>query len=407
MALRFDKTKLDGPKLDDSGFLTADAHATRTGVFVYHHPDGTITRELRHPDDILKADSINTLKNRPITDGHPIEGKVTSKNTKRLSVGMAIDDPKHDGRYVDTKIQINDESAIKKILDEDNPLRELSCGYEAKIIKEDGIYQGEAYDHRQTNVKYNHIALVRRGRAGPEVRLQLDAADASDDPELVNPEKLDQNDGKSKPKPRGDSVMPMKIKRPAVTIRKYKRDAFEVKVDEGDVESGEKAVEIVLAHLDGATEHIHVLEKEIDHLGGRINAMRDDGKVNLDELNDLVKERTDVMGAAHAMGLKDYGDMETDLLKKAVVVAAYPSVKIDDLSDDHIAGRYDTIIEGLKAEGENLKALNQLKGSEGRQDSAHLRSRFPVHGDDISPRDKFLHDTQDMHLSEEERKLNA
>ena len=37
---------------------------------------------------------------------------------------------------------------------------------------------GERYDHRQTNIRGNHVAIVRKGRAGPDVKLLLDSEDA-------------------------------------------------------------------------------------------------------------------------------------------------------------------------------------------------------------------------------------
>lgn len=489
MALRFDKFRLDDPRRDDSGFLVVDAAVTRTGVLTYHHPDGSVTRELRHPDDVLKAESLNTLKFRPLTDGHPVEGKVTSKNSKRLAVGTVIGEPKHDGRIINTQLQYTDEDAINKIMDEEKPVREQSCGYEANVIKEDGTYQGEPYDHRQTDIKYNHIALVPRGRAGPEVRLQLDAADAAEDgledmlkgdidetdeaisiqvldgeqfdddslktaklkstdgaslvagklkspPKdhedevvaqkiifdkkkfdmeqakafvekhrgeesvLVKDSDLEQNPKSKQSKPRGDSDM-MKIKQPAVSIRNFVLDAIEY-VIEDSVESGQKAVELAIARLDAALAHIKVLEGELNNKQGRIDAMADQGKVSLAKLNVFVKERTDAINAAHYLGLKDYMDMETEDIKKSVVVKAYPAVKIDELTLDHIEGRYATILDGIVQENDNLASLSELRGPAGKG------SKFPVHTDeDSDPRSRFLNDTKDMYKSAEQRKLDS
>lgn len=491
---------------------------------------------------------------------------------------MAVDDPTREDIYLDTSIQITDEEVIKSVLDEENPLRELSCGYEADIVKEDGTFQGEEYDHRQTNIKYNHIALVQRGRAGPEVRLQLDSADAAGDgledmvkadietteekihipvrgneqfkdgsfrtiklkgtegvslvtAKLENPPKgkegsmvpqkfiFDKNKfsmeqakafvsknrgdaiddltvdfqetdktieidvkgfnmfvpksfrkvsiegvegvqvlvgrlnrphsgkaGSDTPQKyifdkdkfsvseakifvakriakRGDDAELVKIKdidqtitsgktkhiedtdmqtisRQAITIRGFKMDSYEIEID-ATIESGRKAVDLVLDKLDLAIEQIKKLEGEKDNMKGRIDALKDEGKVTLAQLNEQVRERTDAVNAAHYLGMKDYMDMETDELKKSIVVKAYPQVKIDDLTKDHIEGRYDTIIEGMNVEGENLKSTLSLKGT------PRPENRFPVRGDELGPRDKFLADTQDMHLSDADRKMNA
>ena len=95
-------------------------------------------------------------------------------------------------------------------------------------------------------------------------------------------------------------------------------------------------------------------------------------------------------------------DMEIDDLKKTVVCKAYPQVKIDELTKDHIEGRYDTIIESMKIEGENLKSTLALKPN-----LTDGKGKFPIHKDDIGPRDRFLNDTKDMYMSDEDRKLQA
>lgn len=197
-AFRFDISRLDAVKRDHSGYLEATAAVTRTGVFVYRRPDGTITRELRHPDEVFKKDSLATLKHRPVTMGHV--GKLDTRNTKHIAVGSAIGEVTHGERLVSTGLQIHDEDAIAKVLDEENPSREISCGYEAEIERRDGVFNGEKYDHEQKGIVYNHIAVVRKGRAGHEVRMNLDEADAvmSEHVEINKDEleRLDQGDPK-------------------------------------------------------------------------------------------------------------------------------------------------------------------------------------------------------------------
>ena len=52
----------------NEGFLKCDAIVTRTGVFFYKNPDGTIRKELRHPDDVLQEESLQTMKMIPLTN---------------------------------------------------------------------------------------------------------------------------------------------------------------------------------------------------------------------------------------------------------------------------------------------------------------------------------------------------
>ncbi len=183
MKTRFDLTgRLDGIKRTPQGGIRATAYLTRTGVFTYRGAEGKETRELRHPDQIFNADSLESLKFAPLTVGHP--GMVTPENYKQLSVGTVIEDVRADGKFVKATILIQDAEACRRVeLGAANPshtdaLVELSCGYEVDVRPNVGEYEGEKHDSEQVGHRYNHVALgpPNWGRAGNEVRLRLDAA---------------------------------------------------------------------------------------------------------------------------------------------------------------------------------------------------------------------------------------
>lgn len=54
--------------------------------------------------------------------------------------------------------------------------RELSCGYHCDFVARDGVYKGVPYQYVQRNMRGNHVASVKSGRMGSDVRV-LDAAD--------------------------------------------------------------------------------------------------------------------------------------------------------------------------------------------------------------------------------------
>lgn len=86
---RYDKGVVQGETtVTEEGFIKARAIVTRTGVFLYKNADGTIRKELRHPDDVWQLDSLESMKMIPIVNGHPTERLVTSENAKRLSIGF-------------------------------------------------------------------------------------------------------------------------------------------------------------------------------------------------------------------------------------------------------------------------------------------------------------------------------
>lgn len=181
---RFDLAsgRVEGARATPQGGLIVRGNLTRTGVFTYHNADGSTRRELRHPDDVFHPDSLASLAHAPVTIDHP--DQVTPRNYRDVNVGHVAATPKRDGKFVAADdIRLQDAGAIDKVKRGD--LKELSCGYSCRIDHTPGEYQGEPYDARQTNIRYNHVAMGPEGwgRAGPEVRMRLDGGVAVSAPE--------------------------------------------------------------------------------------------------------------------------------------------------------------------------------------------------------------------------------
>ena len=396
MALRFDIAKLENPKLDHNGYLTAEAVLTRTGVFKYRRADGSIINELRSPDDVMNQDSLDTLENRPFTDGHPVVGRVDATNTRQLSRGMVISKAKQDGDLVKAKILVTDEAVIDKIMRKKNPVREVSCGYNADITDESGEFNGERFDHRQTNIIYNHVALVPRGRAGAVARLRVDAEDGAVEGIDLDLKTDDTADSQTKHnESKEDHAMTIKLKRNAVTTSTFKQDAFEVIVDN---EETEKSVNPALEKLDAAIVHIIKLEDKVSLLQGRNDELVEKAELPPERLDELGQERADILGVAHHVGLTNVDSLRNDEIKKMVVHKINPQLKLDDLDQPYINGRYDSVIDNIKKNNKAVKSLSQLRQIT-RSDSYNEDEV-----DTRSPRDKFIQDESNMWMGEEERK---
>ena len=175
---RIDRGAVGSVEMTRQGFMRVDGYATRIGVFTYVLPNGTIRRELRHPDDVLKADSLATLIGVPVTDEHP-PVMVDARNSRTYARGMTGDSvqPQPDGRIL-VGLTVTDGGLIQRI--DDGSQVELSSGYDCDLLMQPGEWQGQRYDARQMNITYNHLAVTRKGRAGPEVGLRLDAAEQVD-----------------------------------------------------------------------------------------------------------------------------------------------------------------------------------------------------------------------------------
>ncbi|NJR75231.1 MAG: DUF2213 domain-containing protein [Scytonema sp. CRU_2_7] len=175
ITIRHDKGVIKQKHLTAEGFLKVDAIFTRTGVFEYRNDDGTIRKELRHPDDVLKSDSLASMEMLPITFNHPKERVVDVENARKLQIGFTGQKINIDGENIKGTVVITDKDSINAI--ENEGIQELSLGYNVVLIKEDGDFKGQRFDYRQTEIKYNHLALVPKGRAGVS-KLILDSVDA-------------------------------------------------------------------------------------------------------------------------------------------------------------------------------------------------------------------------------------
>lgn len=157
------------------GFLRGRAIATNIGVFPYTQPDGTVRRELRLPSEVRDTASQDSLKGKPVTNEHPKGTLVNAENAKDLAVGSIGDDIRSDSYHVSVPITITD---AKTVADIENGKVALSCGYTCDLEDKGGVWMGVNYDAIQRNIRYNHVAVVAKGRAGDAAKLRMDAADA-------------------------------------------------------------------------------------------------------------------------------------------------------------------------------------------------------------------------------------
>jgi hypothetical protein len=179
VAQRFDVGRIDRTKRTGAGGARMPATIARTGVQTYTRDDGKVVREYRPPAEVFSDASLATLGSVPVTIGHP--GQVTPANWRNVAVGHVSDAPaarKQDNgaEWVEAQVVVADAAALARIDRED--LSEVSMGYTADVIPQSGTApDGQHYDAVQTNVRFNHLALLKAGqaRAGAGARLRLDS----------------------------------------------------------------------------------------------------------------------------------------------------------------------------------------------------------------------------------------
>lgn len=379
---RTDQIKIDGFKRDDNGFLAVNALPTRSGVFTYVNVDGSTRKELRHPDDVFDSASMATLQNKPVTDLHPQAGKVNSKNSKGLMVGFSTNKvEKTDDNFIKTTLNITDEDTIQKI--ETGEQLELSCGYSTDVIDESGEFNGEKYDCRQTNIKYNHIATVPRGRAGAKSRIYCDNADdaATTDFEISL---------------REDEPMTTKtllaLSVAAASVGVFKADAINFNIDE----EIQPTIKPLMDRIDSITSHAQTLQDKVDSQQGTIDELQSkaDKAVDPKELTSLVKERADILGVAGHVGLNDFDDKSNSDLKKAVVTAKNDGLDLSQKADAYIDARYDAVVEQIKQDTKAFKSLALLSAVTKPEEGIRKDEEDE---DKQDARAKYMLDTSDMY----------
>lgn len=327
---RVDRGQLGGVTKTPQGYLRIDdSVATRTGVLEYRNPDGSIRRELRHPDEVGKAESLRTLAAVPVTDLHPPE-MLTAANTRQYGRGYTGESVAMDGGLVKVAVTITDAELITDV--DANRKRELSCGYTCDLVMEPGEYNGERYDARQTNIVYNHLAVVPRGRAGPVASLKLDAA------EQVSPDDPGEGEPKPMPKINIDGVEVEVSESAAVAINaKLRADAQAIEAEKKAVEQARK----------DATEAQTKADKE----AARADAAEEKLKERTDapDVSSLVKARLDLVSKAMKVLPADQHtklDAMSDAeLKVAVIKQVSPTVNLDGKSEAYVDARFDAALE--------------------------------------------------------------
>lgn len=329
---RYDRNTLE-LKLDSAltpeGYIRCDAVTTKAGIFLYRNDDGSVRRELRHPREVFKADSLATMRNQPIVDTHD-GGLVNSKSTKIRQIGMTGEAVRVDGMNVLCPVSITVEDGVNTVK---NGRRQVSWGYEADMVQAEpgATYDGEPYDWEQTNIRYNHLALVDIGRAGKEASLKLDGEQVEESEALETVLKGQHRyDG-------------------ATNMKKIIIDGVEYEVQPQVAVAFEKAKE----RADSAEAAAKASKSAEDSAKAKMDQAIEDGKKVTAEaakkLDGDVKERVELVLVAQdrldVETVKGIAKMDNQAIRLAVIKAANPTFDSKDKSEDYIRSRFDSVLE--------------------------------------------------------------
>jgi hypothetical protein len=123
---------------------------------------------LRDPEELAKA--VQTFNNKPLLfDHNPVTADAHDHDR---TVGN-VSNPEYEHPYLYADLSCWVGPAIKKI--DDGSQKEISSAYRYDADMTPGKFESVDYDGVMRNIRCNHVSLVKKGRAGPDV-VVLDSA---------------------------------------------------------------------------------------------------------------------------------------------------------------------------------------------------------------------------------------
>ncbi len=205
------------------------------------------------------------------------------------------------------------------------------------------------------------------------------------------------------------------IKFKGVQAGSFKVDASEITVDDGMAKEAEGLVQSVYdaaEAIEGLTGDLAAAEARADEAEGERDMLQEQGaaEVSPERLDELVRERGEVMEVAEHAGLKPAelkADTDEEVMRK--IAATRTEIK-EDASGDYVRGCFNTV----RAEMGKLKSnrTNHLKlglNTAPHRDAADPGAdpkNFRADGEEKSHREVYEDQLKDAHLQKEERQLN-
>lgn len=308
------------PRITSDGYMVVDSAVARIGVQEYYAAElgdefkdlpATQIVRLDRPASVVFGDgSLASYAHKPLTNDHP-KSAVTAATWKRDAIGWTGDEARQEGRTVRVPMLMADADAIADV---ESGKREWSAGYGVTFERVSGINDdGEAYDARITSQKINHIALVDKGRAGPDCRI-------------------------------GDNERKDARNKGAAPMAEVKMTFDGLPFSVADA-TAEAVVNKIVAARDAAVKQVETLTAAHDAAVAKLDAEIADLKTKVideDAIDKLAAEKAEVLADAKAIHDADYSGKTAAEIRRIAVLA-----KVGDSmagkSDDYIAARFDTL----------------------------------------------------------------
>jgi hypothetical protein len=347
---RYDFSPIEKYETTPEGYLRVWASIARTGIQLYSDADGSVRKEFRPESEVASPESLASFAGKAITMEHP-PVLLDSENTKNHSIGFTGTEVVYDNGFVRAVMTITDQEVIEKVMRGD--VREVSAGYRVAYDPTPGVTDsGEHYDGIQKEISGNHVAIVRRGRGGPEVKLHLDRQDGVDptlfpitETQIMTDKvvfdgaefEVSESVALAITKEREDANMSYKDMK--MKYDKLMKEAEDMKAKMADMEHGMKEKE---DSLEGRSD---ALAEQVDSLKAELEEAQ---RVDVDG---LVAARVALVEKARIALDADYefaGKSDREVMVDAIKADRADAIELDERSDDYVQALFDSISEAAK-----------------------------------------------------------
>lgn len=346
---RYDSVPIRDYHFDDqTGFLYV-YRVPIAGAMVqkYVKSDGSEEMEAKLPEEILSDATVSSANSKPVTDGH--HGLVTKDNSHDLLKGFTASNGHVEGNMLYNDITITDPNLISQIKSGDK--RELSIGFETQMDPTSGTYNGTKYDAVQRNIRINHVAVVPKGRAGHEVRLIGDSAEAV---EQVEPSEEKGNQMETRVV-RADGQNITVAADDVEKITKLDADNSAKAKQIADLDAQIKKLQAEKAQLQGDAD---ASAKKADEAQAKADSLEADNKKLQEEFDkykaDGVDKKLELIDKVKSFVGDEYdyhGKSDRDMKIDAVKAIKGDSVDFTDKSDTYVQAAFDMLEKPKQVSG--------------------------------------------------------
>lgn len=346
---RYDSVPIRDYHFDDqTGFLYV-YRVPIAGAMVqkYVKSDGSEEMEAKLPEEILSDATVSSANSKPVTDGH--HGLVTKDNSHDLLKGFTASNGHVEGNMLYNDITITDPNLISQIKSGDK--RELSIGFETQMDPTSGTYNGTKYDAVQRNIRINHVAVVPKGRAGHEVRLIGDSAEAV---EQVEPSEEKGNQMETRVV-RADGQNITVAADDVEKITKLDADNSAKAKQIADLDAQIKKLQAEKAQLQGDAD---ASAKKADEAQAKADSLEADNKKIKEEFDkykaDGVEKKLELIDKVKSFVGDEYdyhGKSDRDMKIDAVKAIKGDSVDFTDKSDTYVQAAFDMLEKPKQVSG--------------------------------------------------------